>query len=410
MKKQLFYLSFLSILIHTICTAQVVRKFNVIMRSDVGTTTLWDGTQTRIYGFANSLSSKPTLPAKTLYVNEGDSALVDAFNASQGTEHTIHFHGIDLPTNYDGDPLTSPYTLMHLQSLVYKIKATHSGTYVYHCYVDGVAHVQLGMYGLFIIKAFGGANTAWTGGPIFNKSYNWLLSEIDTVWHNNIPLAGKSRLVPKYKPNYFLINGESEQQLLTDDSIKIIGAQGESIYLRTANMGYFINRIIFPPVLNATIIDSDGRPLNIAEQNDTIVVMPGERYGIMLHPTNQYTGTVNVEYADMNTDLVWNTQKIPVSINGFISVKEYEKLNTQINIYPNPASNILNVVLKDHEISYTDYTIINAFGQVVKQEKLNNNNNTSFYISVTDLENGIYFIKFTTNNSTSISKKFQIIK
>jgi FtsP/CotA-like multicopper oxidase with cupredoxin domain len=409
MKKKLFYISFLILIIQTLSTAQVVRKFHVIMRSDVGTTTLWDGTQTRIYGFATALSAKPTLPAKTLYVNEGDSALVDAFNSSQGSEHTLHFHGIDLPTDYDGDPLTSPYTIMHLQNLVYKIKARHAGTYLYHCYVDGVAHVQMGMYGLFIIKAFGGANTAWTGGPAFSKSYNWLLSEIDTAWHNHIPLAGKSRLVPKYKPSYFLINGESEQQLLTDDSIKIMGAQGESIYIRTANMGYFTNRIIFPSVLNATIIDSDGRPLNVAERNDTVIVMPGERYGIMLNPTTQYTGTVNIEYADMNTDVVWNTQKIPVYINGFISVKEYEKLNSQINIYPNPASSLLNVVLKNGEFNYSDYSIINALGQVVKQEKLNASN-TSFYININHLENGIYFLKFTSDNGTSTFKKFHVIK
>lgn len=409
MKKRLFYISFLTVIMHTLCTAQAVRKFHVIMRSDVGTTTLWDGTQIRIYGFASALSAKPTLPAKTLYVNEGDSVLVDAFNSSQGSEHTIHFQGIDLPTDYDGDPLTSPYTVMHLQNLVYKIKAKHAGTYVYHCYVDGVAHVQMGMYGLFIIKAFGGANTAWTGGPAFNKSYNWLLSEIDTAWHNNIPLAGKSRLVPKYKPSYFVINGESEQQLLTNDSIKIDGAQGESIYIRTANMGYFTNRIIFPSVFNATIIDSDGRPLDMAERSDTVVIMPGERYGVMLNATTQYTGTVNVEYLDMNTDLVWNTQKIPININGFISVKEYDKLNSQVNVYPNPASNMLNVVLKSTEFSYPGYSIINSLGQVIKQEKLNNNNN-SFYIDVNHLENGIYFIKFTNKNGSSTSKKFHIVK
>jgi hypothetical protein len=174
-------------------------------------------------------------------------------------------------------------------------------------------------------------------------------------------------------------------------------------------MGYFTNRIIFPSVLNATIIDSDGRPLNVAERNDTVIVMPGERYGIMLNPTTQYTGTVNIEYADMNTDVVWNTQKIPVYINGFISVKEYEKLNSQINIYPNPASNLLNVVLKNGEFNYSDYSIINALGQVVKQEKLNASN-TSFYININHLENGIYFLKFTSDNGTSTFKKFHVIK
>ncbi len=374
--------------------AQTVRNYVVVMRSNVGTATMWDNKVLRIFGFAPSLSAQPTLPGVTLYAEEGDSIYIEARAISQGDEHTVHLHGFDSSPKHDGDPLTS-HPIGHLQGRLYAYKATHCGTFIYHCHVDDVVHVQMGMYGLLIVKPKGGLNNAWTGGPAYNKEYSWLMSEIDQKWHEKIPvMIGDTLLVPPYNPNYFLINGKSEQQITSNDSIKISGNPNEFIYLRTANIGYYFNRIVFPPELNATIIDSDGRPLPNAIRNDTVNVMPGERYGVMLNCKADFKGTIQVNYVNMNSDSTWNTQKVPVTI-GAVGIKENDLVNSLVSIYPNPASNVLEVVLTDkNDLKKNEYAIINSIGQIVSEGQIMKDPNiNSFSINVSHLNNGIYYIR-----------------
>lgn len=379
--------------------SQTIRKYVVVMRSNIGTATMWDNTVLRIYGFAPTLAAQPTLPGVTLYAEEGDSIYIEARAISQGDEHTVHLHGFDSSPKHDGDPLTS-HPIGHLQSRIYAYRADHCGTFIYHCHVDDVVHVQMGMYGLMIVKPKGGLNTAWTGGPAYNREYSWLMSEIDKEWHQNIPvMVGDTLWIPPYNPDYFLINGKSEQQITGNDSIKISGGIGEYIYLRTANIGYYNNRIIFPSELNATIIDSDGRPLPKAVKNDTVNVAPGERYGVMLHCTGNYTGTVLVNYVNMNSDSVWNVQKVPVNI-GALSVKE--NLYTSLfQIYPNPARDVLEVVLiNSYDLKADDYAIINTMGQIVKEGSiLKEKTVNTFSINVSDLNNGVYYVRLFLKDS-----------
>lgn len=378
---------------------QTVRKYVVVMRSNIGTATMWDNKVFRIYGFAPTLAAQPTLPGVTLYAEEGDSILIEARAISQGDEHTIHLHGFDSNPKNDGDPLTS-HPIGHLQSRIYAYQAKHCGTFIYHCHVDDVVHVQMGMYGLLIVKPKGGLNTAWTGGPAYDREYSWLMSEIDQKWHEDIPVMhGDTLRVPPYNPNYFLINGKSEQQITGNDSIKITATTSEYVYLRTANIGYYTNRIVFPPELNATIIDSDGRPLPKALRSDTVNVTPGERYGVMLHCTATYSGNVWVNYVNMNTDSVWNTQKVPVNI-GVVGIKE--NLYTSLfNIYPNPAKDVLEIVLIDkNDLKMNDYAVINTMGQVVKEGSIEKDKNVNtFSINVSDLTNGIYYVRLFLKDS-----------
>jgi hypothetical protein len=374
--------------------SQTTRKYVVVMRSNIGTATMWDNTVLRIYGFSATLSGQPTLPGVTLYAEEGDSVYIEARAISQGHEHTVHLHGFDSSPKHDGDPLTS-HPIGHLQSRIYAYKATSCGTFIYHCHVEDVVHVQMGMYGLLIVKPKGGGNNAWTGGPSYSKEYSWLMSEIDQKWHDKIPeMIGDTLRVPPYKPNYFLINGKSEQQITANDSIKISGATNEVIYLRTANIGSYRNRIFFPPELNATMVDSDGRPLPKSIQNDTVDLMPGERFGVMLKCSSLFSGNIRVSYINMNSDSVWNTQKVPVNI-GVSGIKENDLLNSLVTVYPNPAANSVEVVLIDkNDLKKEEYAILNAMGQVVVQDQLTmDKNSNTFSIDVSSLTNGVYYIR-----------------
>jgi FtsP/CotA-like multicopper oxidase with cupredoxin domain len=370
-----------------------------ILRSNAQQDTLCDGRVLPVYGITNSLFATAKIPAKILYCNEGDSMVLNTKSISQGAHHTIHLHGLDVDTRNDGDPATS-FWLSHQQDTTYSFRAKYAGTYIYHCHAADVIHVQMGMYGLIVVRAAGGTKNTWTGGPAYDKDYKWLTSEVDSVWHYHVPVhdtIADTVHVPKYIPNYFLINGKCGAEINADDSIKIKGAQGEKIFMRLANIGFLANRIVFPSWLNAQILDSDGRPLPNAIINDTCYMMPGERYGIMLQASIQATASVTMDYIDMNTGNTTFSQPVPVEINGVIGIKENKKNSSTFSLYPNPTQETITVQTNSDVF---EIEILNSIGQIVLSKTYTEQ------INVSELNKGIYIIRLKGKSGNFSTSKF----
>lgn len=373
---------------------------NLYLRSNFGTQTMWDGVVMDIYGIAPNLTSYPKIPADIIYCNEGDSVVLNVLSISQKHHHTIHLHGLDVDTRNDGDPATS-FELSHMQDTTYSFKAAHAGTYLYHCHVGDVVHVQMGMYGLIVVRAAGGTNNAWTGGPVYHSAYNWLMSEIDRSWHDTVPEHDTNSIyitLPKYEPEYFLINGLSESQIDTATGINISGQQNSDIYLRLANIGFYDNLVIFPSMLDAKIIDSDGRPLPVLVNTDSVWVAPGERYGVMLHPTTQFVDSIAVHYINMNTQQLRNTQYARVSISGVLGVKK--PAEEEIQIYPNPAAGTLHLQCPSYMLTQQlQVTVSDVTGKELISQKFCEE------ISLQALIPGLYFVQISTANGALLTTR-----
>ena len=76
---------------------------------------------------------------------------------------------------------------------------------------------------------------------------------------------------------------------------------------------------------------------------------------------------------------------------------EEETAANAVSIYPNPASTMLNV----HAENYSNVQIINFLGQVVYSANITAND---FQINVSNLSNGVYFIRL--NGETTTTQKF----
>jgi FtsP/CotA-like multicopper oxidase with cupredoxin domain len=390
--KNLF--AFILIVLSWSVSAQKTIHLNKYLRSNIGTITLWDGKITRIYGITDALAAQPSIPASTIICNEGDTVIINALSISQGDHHTIHLHGLDVDTRNDGDPMTS-FWLQHLQDTTYTFIAKHAGTYIYHCHVGDVAHVQMGMYGLVIVRAKGGLKTAWTGGPAFDKEYAWLMSEIDKSWHDTIPVHDPKTdqvKIPKYVPDYFLVNGKSRQQIWGDTNISINSPAKKNIYVRLTNIGFSDHQVIFPKALNAVLIDSDGRPLPSQVRSDTVVVSPGERYGVMLAPTAILNDSIIVNYISLNTSMIQGTEKVPVTISHSTNINTLTKDN--ILIYPNPANNSIHIADPRGEVQKVQ--IYDAFGRLIYFVKTDNIDIMN--IPVSDIADGLYTVRLETHN------------
>ena len=79
------------------------------------------------------------------------------------------------------------------------------------------------------------------------------------------------------------------------------------------------------------------------------------------------------------------------------NVNELEINNVSFDIYPNPASDVINI--KSNAQRY-EYQMINSLGQVVL-EGVSSGENT---ISVANMKNGIYFLRLVSDDEMSINK------
>ena len=397
---------FCSISLRLSLNAQSMKSFFLIMRN-TGEYTLWDGNKIRTFGFAENIVSHPLIPGPTIEVNEGDTVKIGAMNFSQGAPHTIHLHGLDVNQENDGVPHLS-FAIEHMDTGYYTFIAKHAGNYLYHCHVSSTLHVQMGMYGKIIVKDKHNSKRAWTNGPEYNSEYAWMTSEFDTLWHSDSVLnmdidhfdsTGHSEIpIPNYNPQYFLINGKSQTQLY-DDDIKLQFKANESIYLRLFNIGFLYNEYVFPSILNAKLISSDGRPINNPEYIDTIIAFPGERFGVMLSGSEEDSGLIELRYRNMNTDSIINSQWIPYNIRYFASTTE--KLIKTNYAYPNPSKGNININLgyQIEKSRLKEVFIFNIHGQrIFPQIHIDSN---KIVIDLSNYKNGNYLI--VVDNKSFIS-------
>ncbi|PCI97260.1 MAG: hypothetical protein COB15_08030 [Flavobacteriales bacterium] len=372
---------------------------------------LYDGNLVSLMGYTKLIGGAINIPAPTLYYNEGDSVNLKLWNLSQNAPHTIHLHGLDVDQQNDGVPSLS-WQVHHNETKTYEFIAPHPGTYIYHCHVVTPIHLQGGMYGMLIVLPADSSKTTWTGGYSYDKDYSWMTSELDTNWHSDTLFNHEHDTnaaimimeVPDYEPQYFLINGKSEQQL-NDTTISISENTNDVIYLRLANIGYYGNKFTFPSSLNAKIISSDGRPLPSVEISDTLLITPGERYGVLLEGNTDFMDSIQIDYFNLNSAVVINSQYINVTIQNSIGINEFNTQESQFKLHPNPVKEKLFIDLKESEKGISAY-IYNVEGAIIKIIQNLQSNETINFI---DIPNGIYFIQFI-NQKGSVIESQKIIK
>lgn len=357
----------------------------LLISRNVGTHTFFNGEQTRIFGYAETLSAAIKIPAPTLDINSGDSIKIDLWNVSQGAPHTIHLHGLDVDQQNDGVGMLS-FEVEHMEHGFYYFKAPHPGTYLYHCHVGSPIHLQAGMYGLVIVRPTDGNQLLnWDGGESYDREFPLFASEIDTVWHNDTILDHEhDESMPLYvpstfQPQYFLVNGKSGSQL-SDPANNLVALQNEKVYMRLANIGYYGVRYIFPAILNARTVASDGRPLPNEVINDTIEVLPGERYETFIQLGTDPFYPFIVEHFNLNTQLIESSQAITIQ-TSLLEIATNE--NKELKLFPNPSDGIFTI---DGDLT-EKYTVSSLEGKIIFTS-MNN------VVDLTFANSGIYFLNY----------------
>lgn len=314
-----------------------------------------------------------SLPGPLLECNVGDSVIVHFWNNS-GESHTIHFHGLDVNQANDGVPTTSA-PVLGFDSTTYHFKVDHPGNFLYHCHVHTSIHLQMGMYGGF--RVWDAPNQLFSGGPYYFESKEYIASDSYAYWNENLV------------NDYFLINGRQNQQTgQIQDEIIYVPAD-TSYLLNLFNIGYSVVDFILPEELNAVVYTSDGRPLPNPVQKDSIRLYSGERYGVILKPTTDYAGSIEVKYKNAYQDQLFHTNQIWVNL--FPASTDNPEIPDNYLLTPNPCNDYfelhLGTLFTDNEL-----TIFDQNGKIITQIPMDANSLTKT-ISTSEWSNGVYFVK-----------------
>ena len=130
--------------------------------------------------------------------------------------HTLHWHGFrNAIPFFDGEPHGSVSVPIN-RNFIYVFRAHEPGTYMYHCHVEDVEHVQMGMTGLVFVRpaqdgqSIGGftkfAYNDGDGSTGYDREYAMFLSEIWAEAH----WADSHIQLPEwtdYHPDFSMLNG-----------------------------------------------------------------------------------------------------------------------------------------------------------------------------------------------------------
>ncbi|MFT6936110.1 MAG: hypothetical protein ACJA1N_000404 [Saprospiraceae bacterium] len=147
-------------------------------------------------------------------------------------------------------------------------------------------------------------------------------------------------------------------------------------------------------VIDYSVIEFDwGTGLDIAISNP-LTLDAGNTGSTYLWNTGETTQTISTDSAGTYTVTVTTafdcTEGSSVVVVNSTGTKN--QLEDKVKVFPNPAQNFL--VVEHNSLNLQRAIITNAYGQIVNQVTIQNNNK----ISVADLASGFYFIQFQDKN------------
>ena len=290
-----------------------------------GSMTMDDGRSVAIWGFTDTaagqmggMDASGTFPSPAMRINAGTVVHTELTVPMMNGVHTIHHHGIEPADHADG---VGHITWDVNGTYTYQWRPMHPGTYFYHCHTNTVLHAEMGMYGALIVDPPEGPGTLLSGGPTYDSEAFWVVDEIDSRWHTlgwTAGTCGGDVGLNVLEPDYFIITGVDGSGNSAMNLPPISGQMrvGEKLLARYICAGYHPQEVRIPSGLNAKIYISDGRPLPNPQGITKFKAISGERYDMIIEPTQPGNYVVEFDIKDWITGNVWGTVRTNVVVTN----------------------------------------------------------------------------------------------
>lgn len=201
--------------------------------------------------------------------------------------HTIHMHGADVNTANDGVPDINGGQGVMGATYVWTPTLNMPGSYMYHCHVHTVKHLEMGMYAPMIVHPTDAAGVRLKqltrdAATAYDYAQTYLFSTVDPDYHTAI---GDSTVFADYNPRYFLING-NEGKTTAAPAVTIATAINSRVALRLIGAHSVSSTFRIKDSNGAdtafTVHIQDGRQWTTPETVTSIDISPGQRYDILV--------------------------------------------------------------------------------------------------------------------------------
>jgi len=302
--------------------------------------------------------------------------------------HTLHWHGFrNVIPFYDGEP-TGSISVPVSRLFTYVYRPRDPGTYMYHCHVEDIEHVTMGMTGIVFVRPLQNGNTALypsgkyayndgDGSTGYDREYPMFLSEIWAEGHWNDAHIQESDW-SRFKADFSMLNGRVYPDTLAPNSPINVAAStnvltiqtdangdlvptpgherlqfqphsalvtanaGERILLRFANLG-FREAAMTLAGIKMKVVGRDATPMkgrdgtNTSYFTDTLLMGAGESYDVIVQaPPYQGPGPYdtyvlyNRRYTQ-DDDLSTQGQRTEVRVYPAGALSAQQHLNDAVN-------------------------------------------------------------------------------
>ncbi len=320
--------------------------------------------------------------APLMWANQYDDALENEFRVkltNLGLElrpdlfdaHTLHWHGFrNVIPFYDGEPSGS-VAVPSGREFTYVYRPRDPGTYMYHCHVEDVEHVHMGMTGLVFVRPLqetrltpgdniGGFSKFMyndgDGSTGYHREFAMFLSEVwaESHWADaHIQLPEWS----DYRADFSLLNGrvypdtiapnapinaaqsvhalavetDGDGYLMAPDghpelqyqpqSSLVRCNEGETVALRFANLG-FREQAMSLTGIRMRVVGRDATPMtgrdstDTSYETDTINIGPGESYDVVFQAPAHSGGSGHDTYMLYNRNFTRSNNLAPGGFGG----------------------------------------------------------------------------------------------
>ncbi|SRR5690554_1360819 len=255
-----------------------------------------------------------------------------------------------------------------------------------------------GGFSMYITKYFDGVETI--NGIVYYKEYSSIINN-DTSFTGEA-ITETSISGPKYiredsSGKFYILGIEDNTEYIYFDNQEIIDAQIGDVFpvLEAYCNVESIETIYLGSVplkkVNGSIYGSDRGSLEGVGKIGYACSTGIEVNGGLVCYTKQ---GINIQFKEIDCDSFPVPNRVNLSVNPEISSM------SKVQVYPNPTDGIL-IIDSDSQSMIINYFILNLNGSIVKNGNIGQNYTE---INISDLSNGIYFLKIENENSTEFRK------
>ncbi len=222
-----------------------------------------EGVDTPILGY-NGMS-----PGPLIEVNEGDSIEIEFANDIPGEESTIHWHGMPVPADQDGNPMDAVAS-GSARTYAFDLPEGSAAPYWYHPHPHGKTAEQVyrGLAGIFIVKSKADPISIEYGDTVL------MFTDLRLAADGTMPPSTMVDQMNGRVGDHLLVNGQKNPSLALQ-----FGEKRRLRLFNATNARYL--RLAFENA-NMVVIGTDGGLLEAPVPVDEILLTPAERVELIV--------------------------------------------------------------------------------------------------------------------------------